>query len=235
MGKELVSSLLTATNTGEINTILSSYTSLALSSYAQSFQATANATLSINEIFSHNESKSLPIEDSTFSKAEIDSLAKQVKFVNPSKQTFFYQLTQSGFDKKPLTNTVKNNIEIEREYRDLEGNIIDEAKLGNEVEVYIQVRSLNDRYLDNIAIVDLLPGGFEVVNDSVQVEDIDYADAREDRVIFFTRATPEVRSISYRIKAINTGKYTVPPLFAESMYDTGVNAHTGAMRIVVSK
>lgn len=234
-GKDLVASLIASANTNDINTILSSYTSLALSAYAQTFQTNSNQALSVSEILSNNQKKLLPTQDSTYAKVNLDILAKKISFNNSSKQTFFYQLTQSGFDKNLSNQAVTNHLEINRKYRDSQGKVINQAILGNEIEVHIQVRSLDDRYLANVAVVDLLPGGFEVVNDSVKTNNMDYADAREDRVIFFGSVTPDVKEIVYRIKAINTGKFTVPPIFANSMYDPSVNAHSIAEHIGVAK
>jgi uncharacterized protein YfaS (alpha-2-macroglobulin family) len=233
-GKELIKPLVAAVNSSDINTILSSYTSLAFSSYAQSFQTTTDEPLSISETLQNKEKKTLATQDKLFAKASMDTLAKEVNFINSSKQPYFYQLTQTGFDKGLLTFAVRNNIEVDREYRDTEGNSIEQIPLGNEVEVHIQVRSLNNHYLSNIAIVDLLPGGFEVVNDSVKPTDLDYADAREDRVIFFGTITPDAKEIVYRIKAINTGRFTIPPIFASSMYDPSLNAHNAAGKIIVT-
>lgn len=234
-GKDLINPLVSAVNTSEINTILSSYTSLALDAYAGSFQTANNQSLSVSEILANNEKKLLPLSDNTYEKVNIDLLAKKIIFNNPTKQIYFYQLTQSGFDKNTLTTPEKNHLEIDREYRDLQGKVITETSLGNEIEVDIQVRSIDDRSIENVAIVDLLPGGFEVVNDSVKSVNMDYAEPREDRVIFFGSVTPDVKEIVYRIKATNTGKYIAPPIFASSMYDPSVNAHNVAGKIDVIK
>lgn len=65
----------------------------------------------------------------------------------------------------------------------------------------------------------------------------DYADIREDRVVIYGTATPDVREFVYRIKASNAGKFIVPAAYAESMYDRTVQARSpgGAMLTVVNK
>ena len=234
-GKELIAPLTSSVNTDEINTLLSSYTSLALGAYADSFQTTDQQSLSISETLTNNDKKLLSAENNLYTKVNIDALAKKITFNNPSKQAFFYQLTQSGFDKNALTSAAKNHLEVNKEYRDSQGKTITQATLGNEIEVHIQIRTIDDKYIGNVAIVDLLPGGFEVVNDSVKTDNMDYADAREDRVIFFGSVSPDVKEIVYRIKAINTGKFTAPPVFANSMYNPGVNANSSSGRIEVTK
>ena len=42
------------------------------------------------------------------------------------------------------------------------------AKLGEELTVVVRVRSTDNQMLANVAIEDLLPGGFEIVEESVQ-------------------------------------------------------------------
>lgn len=223
-GKDLVARLALETNSAEINTLLSSYTALAFNAYAQSLQATA-PSLSIDEVLANKEKQPITTPSNVYLTGDVNSLAKEIIFNNPSKQTYFYQLSQSGFDKTPFTSVLKNKMEIYREFKDSSGHTITSANLGDEIEVHIQVRSLNDRTISNVAIVDLLPGGFEVVRDSVKNTGMDYSDVREDRVIFFGSVSPTSNEIVYRIKAINTGEYTVPPIFAESMYDQGIQAH----------
>ncbi len=234
-GELIALSLVDAMNNGAINTIFSSYASLALSAYGDLAKKRNDNPLSISEIFTNNETKTPTTLANHYLKINLNVLTKKISIHNPSKQTYFYQILESGFDKQLPTSAVKNNMEVYREYHDLQGNIIDHATLGDEIEVHIQVRSLKDEDLNNIAIVDLLPGGFEVVNDSVMNNNVDSAEAREDRVVFFSSVTPSTKEIVYRIKAINQGKYTVPAVFAESMYNPLINAHSAVSSIGVKE
>lgn len=215
---KLVMSVVDALNDETINTILSAYTSLALSAYGQFNLEASNALISIHETLADGKQSDLTT-NTMYQKAEIHPQASKVTFYNPSRQGYFYQLTQAGFDKALPSNVSNHGIEAYREYRSMNDNTINTAHLGDEIMVAIRIRALDDQYHNNIAIVDLLPGGFEVVRDSVKLHNIDYADLREDRVILFTSVGPESLEISYRIKATNKGKFTVPPAFATSMYN----------------
>jgi len=228
LGSKLVMSLVNAMNSDDINTVLSGYTSIALSAYAQTGQSDVPAELALSETLANKQQKTLSVEEGMFKQVAVDNGASQITISNPQKQNYFYQLTQSGFDNKLSTTVLKQGMEIYREYRDAKGNSLSSTTLGNEIEVHIQVRALDNRYLSNVAIVDLLPGGFEVVADSVKNDSLDYIDVREDRVVFFTSLDDSVKQITYRIKAINTGKFTVPAIFAESMYDANIKAHGAA-------
>ncbi|CDZ79213.1 hypothetical protein BN59_03531 [Legionella massiliensis] len=233
IGDKLVMNLVKAINSSELNTVLSGYSSLALSAYGHANPPSSDSVFSIEEIFADSKVKTLTALDNSFENVAIDEHVKQINFINPNSQTVFYQLSQAGFDKELPTKAQSEGVEIYREYRDSKGNVINSTTLGTEIEVHIQVRSLANPYLSNIAIVDLLPGGFEVVRDSVHLDNIDYADVREDRVVFFTGLDTSAREIVYRIKAINTGHYTVPAIIAESMYDPNVRANSAAGGIEV--
>jgi uncharacterized protein YfaS (alpha-2-macroglobulin family) len=228
LGDKLVINLVNAINSAELNTVLSGFSSMALSTYGQANPPSNDAVFSIKELFLDNKEKTLTALDNRYERATIDDKVKQIIFNNPNSQTYFYQLIQAGFDKQLPTQAVKEGIEIYREFRDTKGNAITSTTLGTEIEVHIQVRSLTNPYLSNIAIVDLLPGGFEVVRDSVGSQGIDYADVREDRVVFFTSLDTSAKEIVYRIKATNIGNFTVPAIQAESMYDPGVRANSAA-------
>ncbi|KTC92902.1 hypothetical protein Ldro_0273 [Legionella drozanskii LLAP-1] len=235
MGNTLVMSLVKAINSNDINTVLSGYISMALSAYDQSQPSSAKiASFSIKELLRNNQEKTLTTANNNYEKADVDMDAKQVSFINPTKKTYFYQLTQSGFDKQLASKETKQGIEVYREYHDQNGKVITNTVLGSEIEVHIQLRSTDNPYLSNIAIVDLLPGGFEVVRDSINNENVEYADVREDRVVFFTSIDSTAKEIVYRIKAINTGIFTVPAILAESMYDPNTRANGVAGKFEVT-
>lgn len=235
VGNQLVLNLVQAINSAEINTLLSGYSSLALGAYAKTHTMPNETQFSMSEIDTRRKEKTLTPQDKSFEKANVDVGTTKVSFNNPTKQNYFYQLTEAGFDKMLASEEVKQGIEIYREYRDQTGQSISNAVLGSEIEVHIQVRALTNTYLSNIAIVDLLPGGFEVVRDSVNKKNIDFAEEREDRMIFYTGLDTQAREIVYRIKATNTGNYTVPAIFAESMYDPNKHANGISSKIVVTK
>jgi uncharacterized protein YfaS (alpha-2-macroglobulin family) len=219
---KLTMNLVAALNNDDINTVLSAYTSLAFAAMANEEMA-GGAGFSILEILEDNTQKNLLTLVNRYGKASVDENAKQVVFNNTQQQNYFYQLIQAGFEKQLPQQEIQQGMDIHREYRDAKGNVIESAALGSEIEVHIQVRSQKD-YIFNAAIVDLLPGGFEVVRDSVKSDDAEYIDVREDRVVFFGGLDTSAKELIYHIKAISTGKFAIPPILAESMYDPTVKA-----------
>ncbi len=217
-------SLIDSMNEDSINTLLSSYASLGLASYGQFYEIANDTPISIQETLNDGQTKGLSSATGLYQTAKIDINAKEISFTNPGKQAYFYQLIQSGFDKTLPSAAINQGLEAYREFRDTENNIISHLRLGDEIIVNLRARTTDNKYHNNIAIVDLLPGGFEVVRDSIHLANMDYADVREDRVIFFGTVGPESAEMSYRIKATNEGDFTVPPLLATAMYNPSLKA-----------
>ncbi|WP_419418471.1 alpha-2-macroglobulin [Legionella sp. D16C41] len=218
LNNDLLLELVKAINSTEINTLLSSYTSLALALYHPSLQTSTPEPLIIGALLENNQQKTLDDAASLYKKLNLNENIQQLIIDNPKNQTYFYQLTQAGFTKQQPNKEVKQGIEIYREYLSLEGKPIEEATLGSEIVVHLKIRSLDNHSFSNIVIVDLLPGGFEVNRDSINKEAADYIDVREDRVVLFTSAENDTKEFRYRIKPTNIGKFIVPPIYAESMY-----------------
>ena len=92
--------------------------------------------------------------------------ATALKLNNAGNTPAWYALTQSGFDRVAPTHTIKDGLEIVREYTDTQGHALTSVHLGQEIEERISIRALGDRAVGDVAIVDILPGGFEVVQRS---------------------------------------------------------------------
>ena len=75
----------------------------------------------------------------------------------------WYLLNQSGYDLRPPAATQSKGLEVLREYVDEAGKPVGTLKLGQEVTVRLRVRALGAKARGEIAITDLLPGGFEAV------------------------------------------------------------------------
>ena len=87
-------------------------------------------------------------------------------------------------------------------------------------------------------MLDLLPGGFEIAENSLTPgadrQGMAYVDVREDRVVFFGDATSTTKELTYAIKPTSRGEFTVPPVAAEAMYDRGIFARGVPGRITVA-
>ena len=243
-------SLLKPIGEGRFNTLTAAYAVLALKSYSQHMESTP-VVLAINEIIPSADKKTareLPAEGKLLKRAQFSDKATALQFSahpQPPGIGAFYQVTETGFDLRLPDKAVKDGMEIYRELLDKQGRPINAtdhpARLGEPITVKLRIRSLNKQTITNVAIVDLLPGGFEIIGSSlspgVGSNGCDFVETREDRAVLFTHFEPMVRTLTYQIKACNRGEFVVPPIFAESMYDRMLKARGlgGKIRVIEAK
>ncbi len=224
---------------GHFNTLSSAYTVLAIDAYSKAVGTPANAGAAIVEIDTDAE-KNLGVGPGAVARANFSDAAQTVRFSGQASLPLFYQLTETGFDTNLPNEEIKQGIEVLREFRNAKGEVVTAAKLGEELQVHIILRSVDTASHWNIAVVDLLPGGSEVkmplsmgINTLTPLFSLDYVDARDDRVVFYGDVTPQAHHYYYTIKCTQRGSFEQPPLFAESMYDRTVRARTLGGRLVV--
>ncbi len=217
-------------STDSFNTLSASYSVLALDAYAKAVGKPKGMDVSVSEMTGKDRVVSLPMQEGLFPSLSFSPGAKSIRIENREKNHLFYQVLQKGFDKKLPDSRVEEGVEVEREYLTLSGDSAEEAVTGEVLEVRIRIRA-KDHMRYNVAVVDLLPGGFEPVTESVRKKrpgeekwKVRYADVREDRVILYCDVDTKMREFVYRIRATSAGKFRIPPLYAESMYDRSVRA-----------
>jgi uncharacterized protein YfaS (alpha-2-macroglobulin family) len=252
---------------GYYHSLSAGTTLLALDAYASATEG-ATRNLAIAEVLKNKSVRSLTLPEGVFPTVRFTDQAAALKFTNNTNLNAYYLIEQSGFDRKPPTQAIKQGLEVLREYTDSSGKPITQVKMGDQIDVHLKFRGLKQGEYTNLALVDLLPGGFELVvpteaaqtpfaeaaegqEDSEYEQAYDgwqcqicvgnlkaslqYADMREDRVVFYANANSEISEIVYRIKATNVGSYVTPPAHGEAMYDRSVIGRSAAGKIEVSR
>ncbi|MDX2170018.1 MAG: alpha-2-macroglobulin family protein, partial [Deltaproteobacteria bacterium] len=217
----------------KFNTFSAGTVILGLDAYAQAVPPTVAQNLRISAIGADGTAQPLTTTGSVVLSAAVPEGAKSIRFEASGGTPLFHQLVQAGFDRTPQTVKVANGLEVARELR-LAGGKAAVAKAGihDKLDVVVSVRA-TDGVEREVAVVDLLPGGFEVDLSSdallqrrslVGGDDVwepQYVDAREDRVAFYGTVGDRARRFVYRIKPTNRGHFQVPPVQIEGMYDRG--------------
>lgn len=153
-----------------------------------------------------------------------------------SNKPFYYAVSQQGFAKDTNIEANFKGMEVYKVYYDAEGRQVTSAKTGDELTVEISYRSFGDKYVSDVAIVDLLAGAFEAVPNSLQADGwLDFAELREDRVNAYVRAEPNVAKIRYKVKVIAQGVYIAPAVFAAALYQPLVRANSASAKIVIDE
>ena len=227
LGDEPVKKMADYLSQNRYSTVSSALSILALSDYAK--LNVAQSTVDVVE----NNNQATHYSLNSIDPHDLADQTKGLSLTNSGASGFYYQIIQSGFDQTLPKKALAKNIEIEREFW-VNGKPLSDlnVKQGTDITVHLKLRALSNKNYDSIAIVDLLPGGFEIVDKSFD-GDYNFVDNREDRIIFFTSATSNVTEITYHIKPIAAGTFIIPPTYAASMYDHAVISHgvAGSMTV----
>ena len=155
-------------------------------------------------------------EKQNYASVEFDNNIKSIttEFSNKSQTGYFYCVAQEGFNKE-LPKETSNGLEIVKEYLNEKGDVINKAKIGDDVTVKIKVRAAKSDNFGLVVITDILPGGFEIERNSIVSNSLEYADIREDRAVFYVHNHGEISEITYKAKSVSSGEFTVPPFMVK--------------------
>ncbi|MEO9853445.1 MAG: alpha-2-macroglobulin [Reichenbachiella sp.] len=220
------------------NTLNSSFSIMGISEFSRATNEPSAGKVSISQIISEKNSIPLKIPTGKFPEMDFAANTQKLLFVGEEDRTAYYQVVQAGFELELPDNNVKTEIEVSKTYQTLSGDNTQEATLGEEIEVHLKFRSINNRRLHDVAIIDLLPAGLEVDAASLRNElsgtwTPDYVDVREDRVVFYGTVDTQIQEMVYKVRAINKGDFIVPPLYGESMYDRTIYGYSPNERFTV--
>jgi len=227
---------------GEFNTLSAAYAVQALKAYSHMI-AQNPPQLTIAEVHTDKREVSLVSETKLLQRAPFSKDATALRFKSAPPiggPGAFFQVLEAGFDRRVPEKAMSEGLEVFRELLDKDDKPVTRTKLGESVRVRVRMRSTKNDTFTNVAVIDLLPGGFEVVGSSLQpgvssINGVDYVDVREDRAIFFAAATGSVLEINYQIKSSNRGEFVVPPPFAESMYQRNIKGRGVGGKITVTE
>jgi hypothetical protein len=142
-------------------------------------------------------------------------------------------------------------LSLERHYRNLEGDVLDvrggSVSLADLVYVEVKIKNTSGERIQNIALVDRLPAGWEIENarlgrggsvewaSSEEQWGADYVNIRDDRVeVFGSLEAGETKMVVYAVRAVTSGRFTLPPVEAEAMYDPRIWAREAGGSVEVS-
>lgn len=238
---------------GNYNTLSSAYLIMAFDAYATAAGPAALGKLGVVEIDAAGKQNALSLPANLVPRVAFSADATKLRLTTDSNLRAYYAIVESGFDKAPLKQEMRAGLEVLREFLGRDGKPVTTVSVGDEITVRLRFRTTERARVASVALLDLTPGGFEPVLEAVAEPDdgaengaagsaetaplaglsggrvsgsIDYVDVREDRVVFYGSATKDISEISYRIKATNSGRFLVPPAYAESMYERNLQARS---------
>ncbi len=155
----------------------------------------------------------------------------------------WYQTIEKGFAKNLPEKASSTHIEVLRELVDEAGQPVTQGKLGQTLFAKLTIRNLTKTDMPNLAITEMLPGGFEFAPpgepDSLRPglatrQGTDYIDIREDRALIYLGLRAEGSlTLRYALRPTCPGTFVVPPPYAEDMYEAKVRANGAVGHLIV--
>jgi len=148
----------------EYTSLSAAYLLLGLTQYGEVAANQAKIPVKINAIMANDSLQALVSSPNLLQQVDIPKATKGVQVQQDTKLPLFYSLVESGFDQQSASlPEEKQGLEIQREYLDLTGKPLEKVKVGEEFLVRLRLRAVDKDYIDQVAVVDLLPGGVEPV------------------------------------------------------------------------
>jgi len=151
--------LLDPLRSNSYNTLSSALTVLAMDAYATAKNQSPMPIL--QAAGKDGKPRSIGVTVGQISRGAFTARDTQLWVVPADRTPTWYLLNQSGYDRAAPKVTQSNGLEVIRDYLDNAGKPITALTQGDEITVRLRVRALGADARGDVAIVDLLPGGFE--------------------------------------------------------------------------
>ena len=168
------------------------------------------------------------------------AMNQPVQIKTSGKGAYYYFWETKGITADGSYKQEDNFIQVRRSYFDRTGKPIsgNQFKQNDLVVVKITLSPQQSGMIDNIAITDMLPAGFEIEN--TRLTDLpemnwmkngaepEYKDVRDDRINLFTFLHGESKVFYYMVRAVSPGIYQQGPVMADAMYNGNYHSYNGA-------
>ncbi len=164
----------------------------------------------------------------------------QVNVKNNGAARLYARLVVAAAPVTPATAPTSSNLSLGIRFTDLKGQVIDAAKVkqGTDFVAEITVKRNTGFTFDfnELALTQIFPSGWEITNarmdgiSNVTNSPMDYQDVRDDRVMTYfdlPRASgnqADTRVYRVQLNAAYAGRYFLPAMACEAMYDNRIQA-----------
>jgi alpha-2-macroglobulin len=214
--------------------------------YSMSKFAKTNGTKGISIQYS-KDGKNNPISTvKTLANRDLDIKAgsNSVTIKNLKNNTIYVRVLNSGILPIGQEQAIQSNITAKIVFKNRKAQIINVSKInqGTEFIAEVTVKNTQNERIENMALSQILPSGFEIVN--TRFTDFgdttnnvaDYIDIRDDRTNFyFSMAANETKTFRILLNASYLGNYYLPGLQCEAMYDNTYLARTKGFWVTIVK
>ncbi len=163
---------------------------------------------------------------------------------NTGKRLLYAAVVIRGVPKAGQEKAEESGLTLKVAYSDSQGHSVDVSHMtqGTDFVADVAVTNTSGRKLENVALTQIVPSGWEIRNDrmaggsAADNDKIDYRDVRDDRVLtYFGLNTGQSKSFRVRLNAAYLGKFYLPGVSVEAMYDASKHARVMGRHVSVVK
>lgn len=157
---------------------------------------------------------------------------------NTSSGPLFLRAIARGLPKVGEEQAQSNGLSVDVTYTTAAGTQVDPANVGHGTDLIanVVVTNTTDRKLPELALTQGVPSGWELFGNAPGKGDgYDHRDVRDDRVYtYFDLAPGQALTFTIKANAGYRGRYYLPPVHVEAMYDATLAASSTGQWVVVS-
>ncbi len=192
----------------------------------------------------HSGSKNIQSKNMTHTTDLGDREGHRITIKNTNAGTIYVRVIQKGIPKESDVPSAENNLKMEVSYKNLQEKSIDPTSIPQGTIFFAHVTVTHPGQLNkyqSMALTQIFPSGWEVLSDRYVFEDdiysiYTYQDIRDDRVItYFDLDKSKSITISVRLSASYVGKFYMPMVYCEAMYNNHVNASLAGKWVEVTE
>lgn len=166
-----------------------------------------------------------------------------LNFTNKGEGELYVRLIGRTRPLEDKTAPISNGINLYVKYVDENNKQIDVKSLTQGTEFYAEVivQNISGEYITDLALTQIFPSGWEIFNNrlfeagsNINNAAITYQDIRDDRVMtFFNLRNGYSNTIKVRLQAAYCGKFYLPAVHCEAMYEPETQSRTKGMWVEV--
>lgn len=214
--------------------------------YAMSKFAASNGPKGINIQFSKSgKSETINTQKTIADRSlVVQTGSNSITLKNNKNNTIYVRVLNTGILPIGQENVVQSDVAAAIVFKNRKGSVINVSKInqGTEFIAEVTVKNQRNESIENVALTQILPSGFEIVNTrftdygDATNNIADYIDIRDDRTNFyFGMKSRETKVFRILLNASYLGNYYLPGLQCEAMYDNTFLARTKGFWVEVVK
>ena len=163
---------------------------------------------------------------------------------NNGENRLFVRIIMDGIPAAGQVEDEEHNMDMEVEYTDMQGRPLDVSRLeqGTDFMARVTLRNRDIQDYEEMALTQIFPSGWEIHNERLGEYDQtgdgydrpEYQDIRDDRVYsYFDLKQGQKKTFVVRLNATYQGRFYLPSVYCEAMYDHSIRARKGGQWVEV--